>query len=69
MDAVLDERARELGGEEGRWMDLVRTGKLIDRVKLYNPNAANIKPFHALRPIPQSQRDLSTVPFPQNDGY
>lgn len=69
MDAVLDERARELGGEEGRWMDLVRTGKLIDRVKLYNPNGANIKPIHALRPIPQSQRDLSTVPFPQNDGY
>ncbi len=69
MDAVLDERARELGGEEGRWMDLVRTGKLLERVKKYNPNAVNIKDFHVLRPVPQAQRDLSTVPFPQNEGY
>ncbi|GAA0558023.1 RagB/SusD family nutrient uptake outer membrane protein [Chitinophaga japonensis] len=69
MDTMLDERARELGGEELRWMDLARTGKLVERVKLHNPNAANIKAYHVLRPIPQAQRDLSTVPFPQNEGY
>ncbi len=69
MDEILDERARELGGEEDRWMDLARTGKLVERVKKYNPNGANIKDFHVLRPIPQAQRDLSTVPFPQNEGY
>lgn len=70
IDVILDERALELGGEEHRWMDLARTGKLIERVKKYNPNGApNIKDFHALRPIPQSQIDLSTNEFPQNDGY
>jgi starch-binding outer membrane protein, SusD/RagB family len=69
MDLLLDERARELGGESMRWMDLVRTGKLIERVKKYNPNAVNIKDYHVLRPIPQAQIDLSTVKFPQNEGY
>ncbi|MFY0256374.1 RagB/SusD family nutrient uptake outer membrane protein [Chitinophaga sp. 30R24] len=69
MDAILDERARELGGEEDRWMDLARTGKLIERVSKYNPNAKNIKPYHILRPIPQEQIDLSTNKFPQNEGY
>ncbi|SFD32133.1 Starch-binding associating with outer membrane [Algibacter lectus] len=70
IDTILDERALELGGEELRWMDLARTGKLLERVKLYNPNGApNIKDYHQLRPIPQAQIDLSTVEFPQNIGY
>ncbi|QTY27926.1 RagB/SusD family nutrient uptake outer membrane protein [Flavobacterium sp. CS20] len=70
MDKILDERALELGAEEKRWMDLARTGKLIERTRLYNPNAEpNIMDYHKLRPIPQSQIDLSTVEFPQNDGY
>ncbi|WP_147677909.1 RagB/SusD family nutrient uptake outer membrane protein [Algibacter pacificus] len=70
IDAILDERALELGGEALRWMDLARTGKLVERVKLYNPNGAlNIKDYHVLRPIPQDQIDLSTVEYPQNTGY
>ncbi|MAU15162.1 MAG: RagB/SusD family nutrient uptake outer membrane protein [Muricauda sp.] len=70
IDFILDERARELGGESQRWMDLARTGKLQERVSKYNENAApNIKDFHMLRPIPQSQIDLSTNGFPQNKGY
>lgn len=70
MDMVLDERARELGGEEKRWMDLARTGKLVERTKAHNPNAApNIKEYHTVRPIPQPQIDLSTSDFPQNEGY
>ena len=55
-----------------RWFDLVRTGKLIERVKLYNPEAgANILPKHILRPIPQSQIDAVTTgaPYPQNAGW
>ncbi|RZK61600.1 MAG: RagB/SusD family nutrient uptake outer membrane protein [Hymenobacter sp.] len=37
IDFILDERARELCGEQMRWMDLVRTGKLYERVQKYVP--------------------------------
>ena len=58
MDFLLDERTRELLGENTRWWDLVRTGTLIDRVKKHNTEAApNIQDRHVLRPIPQSQLD------------
>jgi hypothetical protein len=72
LDFVLDERARELAGEQVRWLDLKRTGKLVDRVRAHNPDAASsIQPFHALRPIPQSDIDAVTnkADFPQNPGY
>ena len=36
IDFILNERALELGAERYRWIDLKRTGKLIERVKLYN---------------------------------
>jgi len=86
IDFILDERARELAGEQMRWFDLKRTGKLIERVKAYNPPinkiasgvygsnaAANIKPFHALRPIPQAEVDRTNGQpgggIKQNPGY
>jgi starch-binding outer membrane protein, SusD/RagB family len=70
LDEVLNERAREFAGETMRWFDLVRTHKLLERVKLYNSEAAaNIQPWHVLRPIPQTQIDRTTTPFPQNPGY
>lgn len=70
IDFILDERGRELLGEQFRWFDLVRTGKLIERVKKWNSDAAaNIKDFHVLRPIPQDQIDRTTNTFPQNTGY
>ncbi len=72
LDFILDERAREFAGEQLRWFDLKRTGKLVERVQKYNPDAsANIKPFHTVRPIPQAQLDALTNKgeFTQNEGY
>ena len=72
-DFITEERARELIGEQTRWLDLKRWGILLDRVKAYNPQAApNIQPFHVLRPIPQNQIDRAqggASAFPQNEGY
>lgn len=72
LDFILDERARELAGEQLRWFDLKRTGKLLDRVKAWNPDAAAfIQSFHLLRPIPQRQLDAvsNKAVFKQNPGY
>lgn len=73
IDFILDERAREFLGEQMRWFDLVRTGKLVERVKKYNPSAATgVQDFHVLRPIPQDQIDRTEggkEAFPQNAGY
>ena len=72
IDLILDERARELMGEYSRWFDLKRTGKLVERVKKYNPWAAKsgaINDIHYLRPIPQAEIDLSFPAMTQNAGY
>ena len=73
---LMEERARELAGEQIRWMDLKRWGNLVDRVKKYNPQAAaNVAPRHLVRPIPQTQIDRSAKNaegvsvFAQNPGY
>ena len=72
VDFILEERARELAGEQLRWFDLKRTGKLVDYVTAYNPEAApNIRAHHVLRPIPQRQLDavINKDEFTQNQGY
>jgi starch-binding outer membrane protein, SusD/RagB family len=74
LDYILDERARELYGEEWRHITLRRMGKLYDRVKLYNNNpknpGLNIQPYHILWPIPQNQIDLNIDgDIQQNPGY
>jgi hypothetical protein len=72
MDLILDEYTREFFGDARRWYDLARTGQLIRRVKLWNPEATPfIKPFHILRPIPQNEIDavLTGPKYPQNPGY
>jgi starch-binding outer membrane protein, SusD/RagB family len=72
LDFIIEERARELAGEQTRWMDLKRWGKLVERVKLYNPQAAPyIKDIHNVRPIPQTELDrvADKAAFPQNAGY
>ncbi|HWI93065.1 MAG TPA: RagB/SusD family nutrient uptake outer membrane protein [Flavisolibacter sp.] len=72
LDFILDERSRELTGENMRWLDLARTNKLLERVRLHNKeSAANIQTKHMLRPIPQSQIDAVTTgpAYPQNPGW
>lgn len=70
IDFILQERALELDAEQQRWYDLVRTGKLVERVKLYNPLAApNIKDYHVRRPYPQVQLDRTAGGYEQNCGY
>lgn len=69
IDFILDERGRELCGEHQRWIDLKRTGKLIERVSKYNQFAKIMKPEHLLRPIPQSQIDRTSNKYEQNPGY
>lgn len=71
IDFILDERAREFAGEQMRWFDLKRTGKLVDRIRALNPDGINVQAFNTLRPIPQSQLDAVTNrdEFTQNEGY
>jgi hypothetical protein len=72
---LLDERERELAGEEGRWYTLARQGPdvFLSRIKAFNANAApNVKATHIIRPIPQTQIDRTegnATAFPQNPGY
>jgi hypothetical protein len=74
VDFILDERGRELNGEQKRWFDLTRTEKLVERVKKYNTGGAvNVKEFHKYRPIPQNHIDRldpkGAVEEEQNEGY
>lgn len=71
MDELLDERIRELVGEESRRFTLVRTNTLIERVKAHNTNLKDkISERDLLWPIPQSIIDSNRdIIFPQNPGY
>lgn len=71
LDYILDERARELIGEYPRRFTLVRTGKLIERTKLHNPESApHIHEDNNLWPIPQAVIDANSgAELKQNKGY
>ncbi|RAJ77470.1 putative outer membrane starch-binding protein [Chitinophaga dinghuensis] len=72
LDFILDERARELAGEQLRWFDLKRTNKLQERISLHNPDAKQFfQSYHTVRPIPQDQIDAVTNKdtFKQNEKY
>ena len=73
LDFILDERARELITEEPRHRTLVRTGKLVERVRKYNmrqDTRETIQDYHQFLPIPQSAIDANfSQPLGQNPGY
>lgn len=70
VDYLLDERLREMVGEEQRRFTLARLGKLYDRATKYNTKMTNMERYHELWPVPQVVRDANTeAAFPQNPGY
>lgn len=72
LDFILEERARELFGEWQRRLDLKRFGRLIDQVRIYNPDAKdNIKEYHVVRPIPQTRSTACPTgePWDKTEGY
>lgn len=71
LDFILDERVRELIGEENRRMTLARTGTLVARLTKYNNSrSGTVKPFHQLLPIPRTDIDLNKdAVLTQNEGY
>ncbi len=75
LDFILDERARELVGEENRRMTLMRTKTLVDRALRLNSGDAQ-KPItgltakHLLLPIPLIEIQLNKdATLEQNPGY
>ena len=66
-DKIWHERRVELGMEQNRWFDLVRTGRaeaaMIKNGKSFTKNK------HELLPIPQAEIDLSSGTLTQNVGY
>ena len=72
IDFILDEKARELWGEfRSRKIELYRTGKYIERIQKYNPEAAgNVTQKHTLLPIPQFEINLNSgAELQQNPGW
>ncbi len=75
MDFILDERARELLGEENRRMTLMRTKTLVERATRLNPTSVlnpivGLTENNELMPIPQSEIDLNKdAVLAQNPGY
>ena len=69
VDFLLDERIREMVGEELRRFTLSRFGKLKERTLKYNSRAA-MEDKHLLWPIPQDVINTNTgAEFPQNPGW
>ncbi len=79
LDFILDERARELIGEENRRLTLMRTKTLVDRVNRLNSYSSlpeglrvitGLEDKHLLLPIPDQEIRLNKdAELKQNPGY
>lgn len=72
LDAILEERRLELCFEGHRKDDLVRTGKLAERIELINVNYNSNRDFsdhESIWPIPQQEIDATGGLLIQNPGY
>jgi hypothetical protein len=74
MDLILDERARELYGEEFRLNTLMRTGKLVEYLNKYNgylKDNNQVAPAYVSKlPIPRKEIEANTgAIMTQNPGY
>lgn len=66
-DAVLHERAIELGFEGHRWFDLVRTKRLVETIKTVHPDY-QVAEKHYLFPIPANELIINPN-LEQNPGW
>ena len=67
-ERIYRERRAELGMEQHRWFDLVRTGRAAERMLVVGKeNFTTGK--HELMPLPQSEIDVSGGSLGQNPGY
>jgi hypothetical protein len=71
LNFILDERVRELIGEEQRRLTLMRTGTLVERtLRLNGASVQGLTTKNQLLPIPQTSIDLNTNgSLTQNSGY
>ncbi len=71
IDFILDERSRELIGEEQRKISLLRTGKYLERTRKYNAMSKDyVQDYHKLYPFPSDAIDANKdAQMRQNDGY
>ena len=72
LDYILDERVRELYGEEYRMLTLMRLGLVFDRVKRFGEvnQRASVQAHNNLLPIPQGEIDKNIgAKLVQNPGY
>lgn len=71
-NAIWQERRVELVSESNRYFDLIRTGRLVQRVTSAKttgvPKAAMPKEIHNVMPIPQREIDANSS-LKQNTGY
>ncbi|MCB0632401.1 MAG: RagB/SusD family nutrient uptake outer membrane protein [Saprospiraceae bacterium] len=75
LDMLLGERRREFAGENLRWDDLVRTGKVVDVMNAFissEDSSGKMQPMtnnFIIYPIPQDQLDVKQGLYEQNTGY